>query len=166
MYFWLANLCAHLILYWVAFGLSMVILRAVGGMDGIAHNNFLGYFLLHVLFSPACILTGYVLSFAFVKEETAQVMTDQVRAASPEQSVRECSRYCVYPFLVKVAGRPCLVKVAGRRASGMIARNAHMTRAWHQTALTAALLCAGGEPHGFHPLDHHGIRPRQQETGS
>jgi Na+(H+)/acetate symporter ActP len=51
-------MCAHLILYAVAFGLSMTILRVWGGMDGIANNNFLGYFLLHFLYAPACILLG------------------------------------------------------------------------------------------------------------
>jgi hypothetical protein len=51
-------MCAHLILYAVAFGLSMTILRVWGGMDGIAKNNFLGYFLLHFLYAPACILLG------------------------------------------------------------------------------------------------------------
>jgi len=57
---------------------TQIILRLVGGMDGISMNNFLGYVVLHVLFAPCCILTGYFLSFFFAKEETAQVMTDQI----------------------------------------------------------------------------------------
>lgn len=77
IFFWIANALAHVILYWIAFGISMAILRGWGALDGIIHNNFLGFFLLHLLFGPCCILTAYVLSFAFEKEETAQVMTDQ-----------------------------------------------------------------------------------------
>jgi len=77
VFFWLANGLAHVILYGVAFAISMAILRGWGALDGIVQNNFLGFVLLHMLFGPCCILTGYVLSFLFDKEETAQVMTDQ-----------------------------------------------------------------------------------------
>ena len=76
--FWLAHGLGHFLLYCVAFGTSFVILRALGGMDGVVHNNFLGYALLYLLFAPAIILLGYCLSFLFDKEETAQVMTDQI----------------------------------------------------------------------------------------
>ena len=45
IHFWAANMVAHLVLYWVAFGISMAILRGVGGLDGIKDNNFLGFFI-------------------------------------------------------------------------------------------------------------------------
>lgn len=77
VFFWLANFLAHWFLYWLAFGISCAILRGFGGSKGIQANSFLAYVMLHLLFSPCCIMTGYVLSFWFAKEETAQVMTQQ-----------------------------------------------------------------------------------------
>jgi len=77
VFFWLANFLAHWFLYWLAFGISCAILRGFGGSKGIQANSFLAYLMLHLLFSPCCIMTGYVLSFWFAKEETAQVMTQQ-----------------------------------------------------------------------------------------
>jgi ABC-type multidrug transport system ATPase subunit len=76
--FWIAHGLGHLLLYCIAFGIAFIILRTVGGMDGVVSNNFLGYVLLYLFFAPAIILLGYCLSFLFEKEETAQVMTDQI----------------------------------------------------------------------------------------
>ena len=72
--YWLANMCAHLILYWIAFGIGFLVLGLIGGMDGVKHNSFVGYFVLHVLFSPAVAMVAYIISFLFTKEEAAQVL--------------------------------------------------------------------------------------------
>ena len=79
--FWSSHVLGHLLLYAVGFVISSLIQRFLGahwGMRGMADNNFLGYFLVHVLFAPTCILLGYNVSFFFEKDETAQIATDQI----------------------------------------------------------------------------------------
>ena len=79
--FWLSHGLGHLILYFVGWAISCLIIRFLGahwGMTGMTDNNFLGYFLIHLMFAPNCILVGYIISFFFDSDETAQIATDQI----------------------------------------------------------------------------------------